>query len=266
MGDPPNVPADFLVLANNLGPMVIRKFTTLAVADSALGTKQEGQTVFIIADASWYGWTGSAWVSLSKDDNWIIPTGTIHMWLMGTAPSGFLLLNGALVSRTTYAALFALWGTTFGAGDGSTTFGLPDARARMPVGYTSTDTDYNALGKTGGSKTISHSHSTPNHVHSVPAHSHPLSANGAAAITVNASNPPIRIRRVTTPSWTSNVSQSTSPVGAGDNTASVLGAALVGDTDNSSAVNTPSGGAGTTGTATLANVPPYMAMNFIVKT
>lgn len=66
----------------------------------------------------------------------LVPTGTIHTWLTGTAPTGYLFANGQLVSRTTYAALFALWGTTFGAGDGSTTFGLPDLRDVVEIGQT----------------------------------------------------------------------------------------------------------------------------------
>jgi len=50
---------------------------------------------------------------------------------MNTAPSGWLKANGAAVSRTTYAALFSAIGTTFGVGDGSTTFNLPDMRGRF---------------------------------------------------------------------------------------------------------------------------------------
>jgi len=59
----------------------------------------------------------------------IAPTGAVWMWMTGAAPAGTILLQGQTVSRTgANAALFALWGTTFGAGDGSTTFGLPDFR------------------------------------------------------------------------------------------------------------------------------------------
>lgn len=51
-----------------------------------------------------------------------------------TAPAGFLKANGAAVSRSTYAALFAAIGITWGAGDGSTTFNLPDLRGEFPRG------------------------------------------------------------------------------------------------------------------------------------
>lgn len=57
-----------------------------------------------------------------------IPTGNVAYFAVQTAPTGYLKANGAAVSRTTYAALFAAIGTTFGAGDGSTTFNLPDLR------------------------------------------------------------------------------------------------------------------------------------------
>jgi microcystin-dependent protein len=64
-----------------------------------------------------------------------LPTaGIIQMWPTNTAPTGYLLCTGTAVSRTTYAALFAVIGTTFGVGDGSTTFNLPNYINRMPFG------------------------------------------------------------------------------------------------------------------------------------
>jgi microcystin-dependent protein len=107
------------------------------------------------------------------------PIGSIKMWLTGTMPTGWLLLNGQTVSRTTYAALFALWGTTFGAGDGSTTFGLPDFRQRIPIGLTAS-APLNTLGATSGSWDHTHGPGTlrvANHTHgpgtlAVASHSH----------------------------------------------------------------------------------------------
>lgn len=61
--------------------------------------------------------------------------GQVAFFPVSSAPSGFLKANGAAVSRTTYAALFALIGTTFGAGDGSTTFNLPDLRGEFIRAY-----------------------------------------------------------------------------------------------------------------------------------
>ena len=57
-----------------------------------------------------------------------ISSGTVEFFAGSTAPAGWLKANGATVSRTTYAALFSAIGTTYGAGDGSTTFTLPDLR------------------------------------------------------------------------------------------------------------------------------------------
>lgn len=61
--------------------------------------------------------------------------GQVATFAMNTAPSGWLKANGAAVSRTTYAALFAAIGTTFGAGNGSTTFLLPDMRGEFARGW-----------------------------------------------------------------------------------------------------------------------------------
>lgn len=64
-----------------------------------------------------------------------VPPSTIIYVPRSTPPAGYLKANGATVSRTTYAALFAAIGTTFGAGDGSTTFGIPDMRGVFPRGW-----------------------------------------------------------------------------------------------------------------------------------
>ena len=81
------------------------------------------------------------------------PPGVICMWSTAVAPNGFLLCRGQAVSRTTYARLYAVIGTTYGAGDGSTTFNVPNFQGRVPVGQDSTQTEFDVLGETGGSKT-----------------------------------------------------------------------------------------------------------------
>lgn len=63
------------------------------------------------------------------------PTGEILMWPTSLAPTGYLVCNGATVSRTTYADLFAIVGTAFGEGNGSTTFHLPDFRGQFIRGH-----------------------------------------------------------------------------------------------------------------------------------
>jgi microcystin-dependent protein len=63
-----------------------------------------------------------------------LPAGLLAPFAGAAAPAGWLLCDGAAVSRTTYAVLFAAIGTAFGAGDGSTTFAVPDLRGRVPAG------------------------------------------------------------------------------------------------------------------------------------
>lgn len=81
------------------------------------------------------------------------PSGSILIYGGATAPAGYLLCDGTAVSRTTYAALFAIISTTYGTGDGSTTFNVPNLKGNVPVGYDASQTEFNALGKTGGEKT-----------------------------------------------------------------------------------------------------------------
>ena len=61
----------------------------------------------------------------------IVPVGSIYWYASTTIPDGFLLCDGSNIGRTDYASLFAVIGTVFGAGDGSTTFSLPDLRAKF---------------------------------------------------------------------------------------------------------------------------------------
>lgn len=77
-------------------------------------------------------------------------TGEIKLWPTSTAPTGWLSCNGAAVSRTTYDTLYALVGTAFGVGDGTTTFNVPDMRGRFVRGLPAAGT----VGATGGASTV----------------------------------------------------------------------------------------------------------------
>ena len=79
-----------------------------------------------------------------------INTGVIVPWSASSVPSGFLECNGANVSRSTYSALFAVIGTTYGSGDGATTFGLPDLQDNVAVGKSNNK----ALASTMGANTV----------------------------------------------------------------------------------------------------------------
>lgn len=119
---------------------------------------------------------------------WQGMTGTVLPFAGTTAPSGWLLCYGQEVSRTTYANLFAIIGTTYGAGDGSTTFVVPDLRGRIPTGKdnmggtaagrmttASGGVDAATLGASGGASTHTlTSAQMPTHTHGVTV------ANGGA--------------------------------------------------------------------------------------
>ena len=77
--------------------------------------------------------------------------GAIKPWTKTTAPDGYLLCDGSAVSRTTFADLFAVVGTTYGTGDDSTTFNVPNLQGKMPQGFDGNT--YNLAG-TGGANTV----------------------------------------------------------------------------------------------------------------
>jgi microcystin-dependent protein len=83
------------------------------------------------------------------------PCGAAALWFTATPPTGWLICDGSAVSRTTYADLFAVLGTAYGVGDGTTTFNLPDLRGRFPLGKAASGTG-STLGGTGGA--IDHTH------------------------------------------------------------------------------------------------------------
>ena len=116
------------------------------------------------------------------------PPGMIMSFAGAAATDGFLVCDGSAVSRTVYPKLFAAISTTFGSGDGSTTFNLPDLRGRFVMG----ESPSHSLASTGGAEqqTISvsqlpaHNHpvSDPGHSHTVsdPGHSHTSNAVGGS--------------------------------------------------------------------------------------
>lgn len=91
--------------------------------------------------------------------------GIVVMWGTITPPTGWLLCAGAAVNRTTYSDLFAIIGTTFGVGDGSTTFNLPDMQENFIIGKSVTYT----IGDTGGGTTTLVEANMPAHTHTITA-------------------------------------------------------------------------------------------------
>ena len=183
------------------------------------------------------GWGTLVNENFDKIDAYI--PGVVQLFAGSSAPSGWLICNGQAVSRTTYAALFAVIGTTYGAGDGSTTFNIPNLVNKTVRGS-------NSLGKTGGADTVTLSTAQ------MPAHSHgggSLSAASAGAHTHrvyhqwNGSS----YTGLQCNSVGSNASVATSS--AGEHTHTISG--TTGSTGSGSAV-------------TITN--PYVMLHYIIKT
>lgn len=113
--------------------------------------------------------------NMNKIENGIysaVPIGVMMDYGGSSAPNGFLICDGSAVSRETYSDLFSVIGESFGAGDGSTTFNLPPYQGKTGVGVDPNDTDFDTIGKTYGTKTV-----TLN-INQIPPHKHNLYVSG----------------------------------------------------------------------------------------
>lgn len=215
-----------------------------------------------------------------------VPTGAVLPFAGdGTnAPGGFLYARGQTVSRTTYAALFAVLGTTYGVGDGSTTFGLPNLQTRIPVGLDKSgtpDTAFDTIGETGGSKdaVAAHTHgvgtytaSTTGSATSGGSHSHTQSDTADLEQHTHG----LSGRQTTSTSHT-HTGTSTVAMGITGGTSVTFNTDLP---DRSLTTTIDSGGAHThtlSATTTLSgssassgtsggNLQPYITLNYIIKT
>jgi microcystin-dependent protein len=202
------------------------------------------------------------------------PTGALTMFAGSVVPTGWLLCDGTAVSRTTYAILFAVISTTYGIGNGSTTFNLPDLRSRLPIGYNSGDANVNVLGKTGGanSKTLSttempaHNHgvtdpghghivSDPTHTHgaSQTAHSHNTTVKYNSKYTANGGGQLVVDGSGTGLSFPSDSQTPTVTVNAASTGVSVNA--------NTTGISIQNNGSGTA----FSILNPYVAINYIIK-
>lgn len=118
------------------------------------------------------GWTNWYKLASPSDPSTMGITGEIKMWSTTTAPTGWQICDGTALNRTTEAALFAVIGTTYGVGNGSTTFNVPNMKGRVFVGYDSSQTEFDAMGETGGAKT--HTLTSGE----MPSHNHPMQGTG----------------------------------------------------------------------------------------
>ena len=145
------------------------------VSDSPPSSPTAGQVWFESDTGKTFIYYDSYWVEISGGRGDTNPVGAVTAFAGSVAPTSWLLCAGQAVSRTVYAPLFAVIGTTYGAGDGTTTFTVPDMRGRAVAGLDNmggTDAGRlsiaNTLGTTTGAETVALTSAQSG----VPAHSH----------------------------------------------------------------------------------------------
>lgn len=184
----PNSSAQLDVTSTSKGALMPRM---TEAQRTGISSPAEGLLVYQTDGAAgFYYYTGSAWTNLTSGGTGGVPSGTIMAYAGSTAPDGWALCSGGTVSRSANASLFAAIGTTYGAGDGSTTFNLPDLRGRAIFGKdnmggstasrltSAGGIDGTTLGATGGAQTVTLSESNlPSHSHSFTGTSVTTSSN-----------------------------------------------------------------------------------------
>jgi len=222
-----------------------------------------------------------------------VPIGTVLLWAGTDANlnTGWLVCDGSAINRTTYSDLYTIQGNAFGAGDGSTTFNIPDMRDRFVVGAGSSY----AQNAQGGASTNnmahthtvnSHTHTTGTHSHTVTSHRHstPNHSHGAGtyrARIMRASQYQMYMYQASSTGWTANVMVNLYN-SSSNSTAQSTGVVISGSSSSAGASNTgysapttnavsagTTGGTGLTsnssGSATQENKPPYIGIFYIIK-
>jgi microcystin-dependent protein len=218
----------------------------------------------------------------------IVNAGDLRPTASNNVPAGWLLCDGRAVERGQYVDLFDAIGTAYGAGDGSTTFNLPDLRGRVPLGAGPSD----ALGGAGGARRValtveqmpSHAHSVydpshahgvydPTHVHPDYGHAHGVSDPGHAHTIPNLAGGNCKVVV-----WTSG-SQGQNWIAPGTGQLGSYGSGTgIGIYGSGAAQGASGTGIGIYGAATgislyaagngwdHENMPPYQAINWLIKT
>lgn len=192
----------------------------------------------------------------------VLPTGVIFCYAGSSAPTGWLLCDGSAVSRATYATLFAIIGTAYGSGDGSTTFNLPDFQGRSPMGAgTGSGLTARTLGTQVGEESHAlttsempvHNHTVTDsgHSHTIndPGHTHNIyDWNGGAGLTVT--------------HFQTNINNTSDANGRANAVASSNTTGINGTNSHTTGISIDNAGSG----SSHNNVQPNTVVNFIIKT
>ena len=209
--------------------------------------------------------------------------GTIKPWPKAAAPSGYLLCDGTAVSRTTYAELYAVTGDTYGAGNGSTTFNVPQLQGKTPQGY---DGNTYNLAATGGANTVTvavtNNQAVNSAVNSTLANNQSVTVTGAisntslttAQLASHSHNTPGQNEIHTDASWNNRIlyarnqdvqvgGMNNAGSGTGHTHAHTLSGALTGSVALTNAItNALTGAVTAAGNNTFS---PYVVVNYIIK-
>lgn len=190
-------------------------------------------------------------------------SGLIAMWPSDSIPDGWLLCDGSSLLRATYPDLYAAIGTTFGSADG-THFNVPNLKGRVAVGKDGSQTEFDAMGETGGAKTHTlTSAEMPSHTHIQDAHTHVQNAHNHGV-----TDPGHTLTQTARSSAGSGVSIATASSGGtvgtwGAQDTQYTGISIQNATptnQNTVATNQSTGGGGAHN-----NLQPYIVLNYIIK-
>ena len=218
-------------------------FTSPTLVTPALGTPASGNLANCLGLPIAGGGTGATTAAGARSNLGIsaVATGMVMMWPTTSAPSGFVLCNGASLDTTTYANLFAVIGYTFGGS--SANFNVPNYTNRFPIGAGT-----HALAATGGSADAV-----------VVSHNHAAASTSTSTSTVTESPHHHSLGNVFGVSSVNQVTATSGIQYGAGNTGDATTGLTVATATSTSTTNTAAGVSGTN-----ANLPPYLAINFII--